>query len=168
MVGPTEETMYSWDTLYSFRVRDDSSLCTDNISYAATCQCIGFETISALDTTMQAEKFITNISVMEKIYYKGLVVFHGLSTNYAITLWFVKGIGIVKGSFSGSSLGTSVIVEGVYDSAGVLHGFFISPRIVYGSLETTSGTYGDYFNVNTSALTDPTTSNSVVLTAKNF
>jgi hypothetical protein len=168
VTGSTAETMYSWDTLYSFRLRKDSSLCTDNISYGATSQYIGLETISALGTTLQTEKFITNISVTERIMYKGSLVFDGPSTSYVITLWLVKGVGIVKGTFSGNSLASGIVLEGTYDSAGVLHGFFISPRVAYGSVETTSGPYEDYFNVNTSMLTDPASSNVAVMTAKNF
>jgi hypothetical protein len=168
VVGSSEESMFSWDTLYSFRLRRDSSLCTDNISYSATCRFIDVETVQALGTSVSAEKFITTISVTERIMHAGLLLYDGPSTKYTMTLWLVKGIGIVQVGFSGNSLASGVLVEGTYDAVGVLHGLFVSPRLAYGSLETTSGVYTDYFYVNSTVLADPTSYTNATLRAKNF
>jgi hypothetical protein len=168
VAGSSEETMYAWDTLYSFRLRRDSTLCTDNINYAATCRLIGIESVTALGSTISTEKFITTISVTEVIRYRGELIFSGPSTEYTLTLWLRKGVGIVKATFNGNSLVAGVIVNGTYDSAGVLHGIFVSPRVTYGCFETASGDYGDYFTVNYQPLADTTSSSVAMLKTKNF
>ncbi|HVN49305.1 MAG TPA: hypothetical protein VMU30_10865 [Bacteroidota bacterium] len=162
------ETMYSFDTTYTFKCTKDSSVCIDDISYQATCQFLGTESVTALGSIIPAEKFLSIYSINENISVGGSAVFHGLSANASVTLWLVKGVGFVKASYSGSGLNAGTIVGGTYDASGILHGFFLSPRITYIDYNMISPFHGDTLVVNTTALAAPTITSTAVLTAKNF
>ena len=84
---------------------------------------------------LNCDRYEMRITVTETVTYtdtiKTSVLFSGLSTYYTIDAWLAKGVGFVKGSVNGNSLSPAASMGGSLDSNGVLHGYYISPRVVY-------------------------------------
>ena len=166
------EVMYSWDTTYAFKIFDDSSFVSDNISYRITNRYIGDDDVAALNTTIHCQKFDMKVMVIETVIHKdnfaSQVVFAGPSTDYTITTWLAKGIGFVKGITNGNSRPLSVVTGGAKDSEGILHGYYISPRVRYLVIESSQSSYAQYFTVDTVPLSSKVNSDFIVLRSKNF
>ena len=177
----TDEIMYSWDTTYSFRTLDDSSLCSDRIEYLITNRFMGNEIVTVSNSFMTCEKFEMKVLVMETVTYLNnypsfsnensfppMVVFNGPSTYYTVTMWLAKEIGFVKGIVNGNTRSLAVMTGGAKDSAGILHGYYFSPRISYLVSEGPSKSSAQYFHIDDTPLAPKLSSDFFVLQSKNF
>ncbi len=162
-----EEILYSWDTTYTFKRFNDSVLCSDQLIYLITNRFITEDTVNVSGIFINCDKSEMNITVTENVQVRNQVVFNGLSTSYNVTTWTAKGTGFVKGYISGNSLPLSVIVGGAEDTLGILHGYYISPRLQYGVYESNALSY-TYFYVNTTPLSPNSSTQVFLLTSENF
>lgn len=177
----TEEIMYSWDTTYSFRTYTDSSICNDRLLYSITSRYLNDESVtlatdipSVSGAAISCQKYEMNIrvnetvTINEKPFNSPRTIFDGLSTSSTATMWMAKGIGFVKGITSGTSLSPTVVLGGAQDSYGVLHGFYMSPRISYAVYESAVGAYLQYFTVDATILPAGKSTGNYLLKSKNF
>jgi hypothetical protein len=169
----TDQIVFSWDTTYSFRRLSDSSLCRDELSYLVTNRRVGEDHVASLNTSVLCEKFEMKITVTETVTstdkLRSRILYEGPSTYFLVDMWIASGIGFIKGTVDGTSRFPGVTMVGNKDSSGVLQGYYISPRVSYAAVVGAS-TYSDqeYFHVDDTPLGPNSTSESFILTKKNF
>lgn len=168
----TEQIVFSRDTSYSFRRLSDSTLCRDELSYLVTNRHVGEERVSVLNTSLLCEKFEMMITVTETVTsadkLQARVLYEGPSTYFVADVWIANGIGFIKGTIAGNSRFPGVTMAGKKDSNGVLQGFYVSPRVSYAAIAGASTSYQEYFHVDDTPLGTNSTSESFILTKKNF
>ncbi len=166
------ETIFSRDTVYSFRRVSDSVLCTDRLSYLLTNRYVGRDTVAALNTHLACDHFVSNWTVMETISDDDgtftRILFSGLTSQYTADLWLARGLGFVKGVTRGTTKIPVATMAGRKDSSGRLYGLYISPRVRYAYAEVSPGTSAQYFNVDLSPLNPDGDQGSFILSEKNF
>jgi hypothetical protein len=168
-----DQIVFSWDTTYSFRRLSDSSLCRDELSYLVTNRRVGEDHVAALNTSVPCEKFEMKITVTETVTstnkLQARILYEGPSTYFVVDMWIANKIGFIKGTVDGASRFPGVTMVGNKDSNGVLQGYYISPRVSYAAVVGAS-TYSDqeYFHVDDTPLGPNSTSESFILTKKNF
>ncbi len=168
----SDQTIFSLDTTYSFKCITNHAECRDELRYLFTNRFVGSEVLSALSMPLNCDRYEMRITVTETVTYtdtiKTSVLFSGLSTYYTIDAWLAKGVGFVKGSVNGNSLSPAASMGGSLDSNGVLHGYYISPRVVYAAIPTSPASYGQFFHVDDAPLSASTVYNEFILVRKNF
>jgi hypothetical protein len=166
------QIVFSWDTTYSFRLLSDSSLCRDELSYLVTNRRVGEGPVPALGTSVPCEKFEMKIIVTETVTHTDKVqtqiLYEGPSSYFVVDVWIAKGIGFIKGTVDGDTRFPGVTMGGKRDSNDVLQGFYISPRVSYAGIAGVSAPYDEYFHVDDTPLGANSTSESFILTKKNF
>jgi len=168
----TDKTVFSLDTTNSFRCISDSTECRDELHYLLTNRYVGEETVPALATSLHCDRFEMKVTVTETVTtadkLQTKVLFSGLSTFYTVDTWLAKGIGFVKGSVNGNSRSLFASMGGSQDPAGVLNGYYISPRVTYALMPASGTSYSQFFHVDDTPLSASTVYNKFILTRKNF
>jgi hypothetical protein len=168
----SDETVFSFDTTYSFKRIGDSTQCLDELQYLITNRYVGSETVPALNIPLRCDKFEMKVTVAETItstdHSQTKVLFSGLSTDFTIETWLAKGIGFVKGSMNGNSRPLVASMGGSQDASGVLNGYYISPRIMYAAIPNSGTSIGQFFQVDNVPLSASTVYNEFILVQKNF
>ncbi len=168
----SEETMFSWDTTYSFRLISDSTLCRDELSGVVTNRYLGQEDISALNSVLPCDKFQMKVIVSEIVTLtdktQERVLYSGPSTYFTVDMWLAKGVGFVRGNINGDSHVPFITMGGEQDSGGVLRGYYLSPRVRYASFVGASASYQQYFQVDDTPLATDPSNETFLLIDKNF
>ncbi len=128
----SDQTIFSLNTQwYSFKCITNHAECRDELRYLFTNRFVGSEVLSALSMPLNCDRYECRITVTETVNAPQLkpAPLLGLSTYYTIDAWLAKGVGFVKGSVNGNSLSPAASMGGSLDSNGVLHGYYISPRV---------------------------------------
>lgn len=167
----SEETVFSWDTTYSWRRFSNRALYSDELNYIITNRFVGEDQAVLDQKTIQCEKFESKAAVHETIVCQNssgtVALFSGASSGFTAEVWLASGIGCVKLIVNGNTLLPAVGIAGARDSSGVLHGYYISPRLRYAIIDE-SNPSSEYFSVDTTSLAASPALYVYTLISKNF